>query len=384
MGSNLSASSHANHCRAELVLKSGKDPFRSRAVPIAPFPVGVHRTLRLSAPGIGVDDRNTSLVAHQILDRFRIVGGIGQGVEERRPFTPSLQEIRSGLTVMNRGPCQNTGQRDLSIGRENMELEPFPCFPLPLAVLFESPVALLGQGFQDLSGTHPDIPGQRRKIFRMEGDLRRDLSLISSAPSFWGSLHLRRLSSGPFPSLDGRAIQGDMFDELRSQMCVDHGSMDSFGHVQTGQLGKNAREGRFMGDLRRGRPPAYPSQTLIGLQSVDQGTGGRKPQDRLRDKGSAKNAPLLGGTPCPLVGLFDRFLHPKSLKGLSDLLMLVGQTLIKRTLQFRKERILNPILVRTQLGDHHRGASPFDCCHYDDFKTFISICQYFTLIILIK
>jgi hypothetical protein len=37
---------------------------------------------------------------------------------------------------MNRGPCQHTGQRDLSIGRENMELEPFPGFHLPLAVFF--------------------------------------------------------------------------------------------------------------------------------------------------------------------------------------------------------------------------------------------------------
>ena len=136
MGSDLSASSHANHCRAKLVLETRKDPFYSGAVPVAPFPVGVHRTLYLSAPGIGVDDGNASLAAHQILDRLLIVGGIGQGVEERRPLARSFQEIRSGLTVMNRGPCQHTGQRDLSIGRENMELEPFPGFHLPLAVFF--------------------------------------------------------------------------------------------------------------------------------------------------------------------------------------------------------------------------------------------------------
>ena len=69
-----------------------------------------------------------------------------------------------------------------------------------------------------------------------------------------------------------------------------------------------------MGDLRRVGPPTYPSQTLIGLQPVDQGTGG-KPQDQLRDKGSAENAPFLGRPARPLVGLFDRFLHPKNGSG---------------------------------------------------------------------
>ena len=104
-----------------------------------------------------------------------------------RPYTPSLQEIRSGLTVMNRSPCQHTGQRDLSIGRESMELEPFPCFPFPLAVLFASPVALLRQDFQDLSRTHPDIPGQSRKLFRVGGELQRDFSLFIPPPLFASS-----------------------------------------------------------------------------------------------------------------------------------------------------------------------------------------------------
>ena len=112
---------------------------------------------------------------------------------------------RSGLTVMNRGPYQHTGHRDFPIGRENMEIEPFPCFPLPLAVLFASPVTLLVQGFQDLSGTHLDRPRQSRKLFRVEGNLRRDLSLFLP-PSFLGrSLHLRGMFLGPFPSPDGRA-----------------------------------------------------------------------------------------------------------------------------------------------------------------------------------
>ena len=210
---------------------------------VASLPVRVHRTLRLSAPGIGVDIGNASLVANQILDRLRIVGGIGQAVEKCRPLARSLQEVRSGLTVMNRGPCEHTGQRDLSIGRENMELEPFPCFHLPLAVLFASPVALLGQGFQDLSGTHPNIPGQSRKVFRVEGDLRSDFSLFLPPPLFGRSLDLRRMSTGPFSSLDGRAVHRGMFDELLPQMCLDHGSMDPFGHVETGQLAKDAREG---------------------------------------------------------------------------------------------------------------------------------------------
>ena len=134
-GSDLSASSHLNHCRAELVLETGKDPFCSGAVPIASFPIRVHRTLCLAAPRIGVDDGNASLAANQILDRFRIVGSIGEGVKECRPFTSSLQEIRSGQTVMNRGPYQHTGQRNFPIGRENMEIEPLPCFHLSLTVL---------------------------------------------------------------------------------------------------------------------------------------------------------------------------------------------------------------------------------------------------------
>lgn len=167
-------------------------------------------------------------------------------------------------------------------------------------------------------------------------------------------------------------------------MCLNHGSMDPFGHIETDQVGKDTREGRFMGDLRGLGPPPYPSQTLIGLQSVDQGTGGGKPQDRLCDKGSAENAPFLGGTARLRVGLFDRLLHPKNLKGLPDLLVLFGQAVIKGTLQFRKERMLNPIPVGAQLGDHHRGASPLDCCHYDDFKTFISICKCFVFVIHIK
>ena len=131
-------------------------------------------------------------------------------------------------------------------------------------------------------------------------------------------------------------------------MRLDRGSMDLFGDVDASQMRKNAGEGRFMGDLRGLCPSTYPSQTLIGLQLVDQGTGCGKPQDRLRDKGSAKNAPFMGGTARPLVGLFDRLLHPKNLKGLSDLLVFFGKGAIKRALQFRNKRVLNPIPVGTQ------------------------------------
>lgn len=40
-----------------------------------------------------------------------------------------------------------------------------------------------------------------------------------------------------------------MFNELRPQMRFNHGSMDLFGHIESDQLGKDAREGRFMGAL---------------------------------------------------------------------------------------------------------------------------------------
>ena len=260
MGSDLSVSSHADHRRAKLVIEEGKDPFCSGAVPVTSFPVRVHRNLRLSAPGIGVHNGNAALPAHEILDRLRVVGGIGQGVEKRRPLSRSLQEIRGGLAVMNRGPRQHAGQRDLSIGREDMEIEPFPGFHLPLAVLFVSPVARLGQRFQNPSGTHPDISGKGRMIFRVGLDHRSPLSLFLPLSLFGKSLDLRRISSGPFPSLDGGPVHGGMFDELRPQMCLNHGSVNPFGHIETDQLGKDAGEGRFVRNLRRILPPHIPAR----------------------------------------------------------------------------------------------------------------------------
>ena len=263
--------------------------------------------------------------------------------QKRRPLSRSLQKIRGGLAVVNRGPRQHAGQRDLSIGGEDVKLEPFPGFRLSLAVLFAPPVAPLGQRFQHPSGTHPDISGKGRMIFGVGLDHRSLLSLFLPPSLLGRSIDLRRTSSSPFPSHDGGPVHGGMFDELRPQMRLNHGSVDPFGHVETDQLGKDAGEGRFVRNLRRILPSAHPGQILVSPQSVDQGARRGKSQDCLRDKGPAKNAPFLGGTARPLNRLFDRLFDPKNLEGPGNLLVFLGERTFKRPFKFRKERALNPI-----------------------------------------
>jgi len=105
-------------------------------------------------------------------DRLGIIGRIGEGIQNiRAPLLRSLDQIRDGLGVVDRGRGHQDRQRDLSLGRVNVDLEPSPPFGLPLAVPLASPIAVLGDRLCDLSGAHPGVKVESRDVGRSDDNL---------------------------------------------------------------------------------------------------------------------------------------------------------------------------------------------------------------------
>ena len=144
MGGHLPRPPDPEESHSEFLLEPGKHPFRSRALFIPLFLGRIQGDL-LPAPGVGVGHRNASVSLDEAGDRRGIVGRIGQGVQDvRTSLLRPLDQVRDGLGVVNRGRGHQDRQRDLSLGRMNVDLEPSPPFGIPLAVPLASPIAVLG------------------------------------------------------------------------------------------------------------------------------------------------------------------------------------------------------------------------------------------------
>ena len=337
---------------AEILLEPGKHSLRYRSFFIPLLFGRIQRNL-LPTTSVGVGNMDASVSFDKPGDRLGIIGRIGEGIENiRAPLLRPLDQIRDGLGVVDRGRGHQDRERDLSLGRMNVDLEPSPPFDIPLAVPLAAPIAALGDCFCDLSGAHPGVKVESRDVVRGDDTL---FALLLASPLFGRALFRFLLPDGLLASFESRAVNGGVLHEGASHMLPDQDPVDPLGHVQRGELGEDSGKGRLAGNLTV-LPSAKAPKVFVDLQAGDQVPGACQPQNRLGDERPADQGPFMGGAPGPLMRLTDDVFRPHDLENLGDFLVIVRHGTGKSVIQTGKEGALNSSPDTAELV-HHRSSS---------------------------
>ena len=174
------------------------------------------------------------------------------------------------------------GERDVAVGRVDVQLVAGPMDAVALGVLLDPPRAVAGELGRHLRQALAGLAfqaalGRRRLPF---------LALARPAALALGLSWCPGPAGGALARLNGGTVAGDVADQMVAVVRHDHRLQQPGAQARGRELGEGTAEGRLARQRARSAPAAKPPQDLVQAQALDQAERVVNVEDRLGEKGA--------------------------------------------------------------------------------------------------